>query len=252
MSTTIATHTLTPAQKWLHYPGKFKKFFHGFCVVIFSGFLAASHCAADSGAQGDRLAQAKNTRPLLNSERIKQQFGSYGIDVLEDDGAVRVSSLYSTQGSQKITRTLAVVIYPADVPQQIQAEHQAIRSGGSMGEVFTRNGWQVEKENLYVGEIQACADFDEIYSLMGRIERVNLAVHVYRLSACRGGSCFAYAILSEVHHPDYLRLRDLREIYGSRGDAPAQDKEWNRVGDGKSDPDVREVLDLTIAALAAQ
>jgi len=252
MNTIIATHTLTPAQKWLHYPGKFKKFLHGFCAVILSGFLAASHCAADSGAHRDRLAQTKNTRPLLNSERIKQQFGSYGIDVLEDDGAVRVSSLYSTQGSQKITRTLAVVIYPADVPQQIQAEDQAIRSGGSMGEVFTRSGWQVEKENLYLGEIQACADFDEIYSLMGRIGRVNLAVHVYRLSVCRAGSCFAYAILSEVHHPDYLRLRDLREIYGSSGDSLAQEKEWNRVGDGKSDSEVREVLDLTIAALVAQ
>jgi hypothetical protein len=252
MSATIVIHTFTPAQKWLYYAGKFKKFFHGFLVVIFSSFLAASHCAADSGAQGDGLAQAKITRPLLNSERIKQQYGSYGVDVLEDDGAVRVSSLYSTQGSQKITRTLAVVIYPADVPQQIRAEDQAIRRGGSMGEVFTRSGWQVEKENLYLGEIQACGDFDEIYSLMGRIERVNLAVHVYRLSACRGSSCFAYATLSEVHHPDYLTLRELREIYGNSGDAQAQGKEWNRVGDGKSDPDVREVLDVTIAALAAQ
>lgn len=252
MNPTIATYILAPAQKWLHYRGRCKKFFHGFCVFIFSGFLAASYCTADSGEQSDGLAQTINNRPLLNSERIKQQFGSYGIDVLEDDGAVRISSLYSRQGSQKITRTLAVVMYPAEVPQQIKAEHQAIRDGGSMGEVFTRSGWHVEKENLHLGEIQACVDCDEIYSLMGRIEPVALAVHIYRLWVCRDDSCFAYATLSEVHHPDYLRLRDLMAIYGSSGDALAQGKEWNRVGGKKIEQEVREALDLTIAALAAQ
>ena len=220
--------------------------------ILILAVLPISPCWSNDNGQAAQSAARETARPLLNSERIKQKFGSYGIDVLEDDGKLRISSLYTLEYGRKITRTLAVVIYPEDIAPQIQAEHQAIKGGGSMGEVFTRNGWQVEKENLYLGEIQASSDFDEIYSLMGQIEPVNLAVHVYRLSVCRDGSCFAYATLNEVHHPDYLKLRDLREIYEGSGDALAQDKEWNGAGDGKNEQDVQEILDLAVAALAAQ
>ena len=34
-------------------------------------------------------------RPLLNSERIKQKFGSYGINILDANAELRVSNLYS-------------------------------------------------------------------------------------------------------------------------------------------------------------
>lgn len=214
-----------------------------YCAVALALVVLAVSPRWSAGC--DQVAQAaptENTRPLLNSERIKQKYGSYGIDVLEDDGAVRVSSLYSTHSGQKIARTLAVVVYPEVIPAQLQREHQTIAGGGSMGEVFTRNGWQVEKENLYLGEIQASPDFDEIYSLMGQIEPVNLAVHVYRLSVCRDGSCFHYATLNEVHHPDYLVLADLRKIYGGSSAAlePGTKKEQG----------VQRALDLAVAALA--
>jgi len=225
---------------------------HCLLIVLILAALAIPPCWSNDNDRAAQSASAETARPLLNSERIKQKFGSYGIDVLEDDGKLRISSLYTLDNGRKITRTLAVVIYPEDIPQQIQAEHQAIKGGGSMGEVFTRNGWRVDKENLYLGEIQASRDFDEIYSLMGQIEPVNLAVHIYRLSVCRDGSCFAYATLSEVHHPDYLQVRDLREIYKGPGDALSQDTEWNRAWDGKNEQDVQEALDLTVAALAAQ
>ena len=214
------------------------------CLVV--AFLLAALAMCPCGSAGsDPAASAVSTsasRPLLNSERIKQKYGSYGIDVLEDDGAVRVSSLYSVQDGRKITRTLAVVIYPRIIPEQIQREHQAIAAGGSMGEVFTRNGWKVEKENLYFGEIRASPDFDAIYSLMGGIADANLAVHVYRLSVCRDGACFAYATLSEVHHPDYLSLAELREIYAGSNDAPAQAAEQGSDQYQEDQPDIQETL----------
>jgi hypothetical protein len=221
-----------------------------FCLVLALAltWLATSPCWSKGNAPAAPPGSAEAARPLLNSERIKQKYGSYGIDILEDDGEVRVSNLYSTQGSQKITRTLAVVIYPEDIPQQIQREHQAIVAGGSIGETFTRSGWQVEKENLYFGEIRASPDFDEIYSLMGGIEETNLAVHVYRLSVCREGSCFAYATLSEVHHPDYLGLAEIMDIYGASNQVPSQGGDQDR----ETQQDVQETLDLTVAALAAQ
>ena len=49
---------------------------------------------------------------------------------------------------------------------------------------------------------------------MGGIEQSRLAVHVYSLRVSRGGVDIDYASIVEVHHPDYLELADLVEIYG--------------------------------------
>ena len=40
-------------------------------------------------------------RELLNSERIAAAFGSYGVEVLEQDDTVRVSNLYSGEGEER-------------------------------------------------------------------------------------------------------------------------------------------------------
>ena len=49
---------------------------------------------------------ACTTEPeLLNSERIAQTFGSYGIDVLQADGALRRSNLYSVSDGLRTCRT---------------------------------------------------------------------------------------------------------------------------------------------------
>ena len=216
---------------------------HCLLVVLILAALAISPCWSDDNGQAAKAASTESARPLLNSERIKQKYGSYGIDVLQDDGAVRISSLYSFQNGQKVTRTLAVVVYAPSIPASIQQQHKNIIAGGSVGEVFARSGWLVEKENLYVGEISASADFDEIYALMGESGEVDLAVNIYKLSVCKGGTCVAYATISEVHHPDYLGLSDLREIYGGS-------KAAGEPG-AKKERDVQHALDLTLAALAA-
>ena len=212
-------------------------------VILILAALAISPCWSNDNGQVARSASKETARPLLNSERIKQKFGSYGIDVLKDDGAVRISSLYSLQQGQKVTRTLAVVVYAPGIPAQIQQQHRDIVAGGSIGEVFASSGWLVEKENLYVGEISASADFDEIYALMGESGEVDLALHIYKLSVCSQGSCFAYATISEVHHPDYLGLSALREIYGGP-------KAAGEPG-AKKEQEVQLALDLTLASLAA-
>ena len=59
-------------------------------------------------AQLHASAQAP-VRELLNSERIAATFGSYGVEVLEQNGAVRVSNLFSGEGEERVTRTFAVV-----------------------------------------------------------------------------------------------------------------------------------------------
>jgi len=150
-------------------------------------------------------------RELLNSERIEQVFGSYGLEVLSSTPTLRVSKLFSTQDGREICRTFAVVAYPREIDGAIAAEHSAILAGGSIGATFAAAGWRVAKVHHYFGELPSTA---KVEALMGGIEPGRLAVHVYALDVSRGGVKIHYASIVEVHHPDYLDLADLVELYG--------------------------------------
>jgi hypothetical protein len=157
--------------------------------------------------------------PLLNSERIEQRFGSYGIDVIESGGDVRVSNLYSLESGRKVCRTFAVVLYPHDVDPRYAAEHAAILAGGSIGAVFKEHGWTVTKRNLYFGTLGTTP---KVADLMHDVSGRPLAVHVYGLYVTRGDMTLPYATIAEVHHPDYLSLPAVREIYGGPDPVPAE------------------------------
>jgi hypothetical protein len=152
-----------------------------------------------------------DSRALLNSERIAEQFGSYDIDVLEQSNVVRVSNLYSVHGGRRICRTFAVVSYPERVDTALSAEHNAILSGQSIGAVFTEHGWNVEKRHRYFGFVAAT---DRVRNLMGGIDAQALAVHVYDLEVSRAGTSARYATIAEIHHPAYMGVSSLIEIYG--------------------------------------
>jgi hypothetical protein len=158
-------------------------------------------------------------RELLNSERIAQRFGSYGIDVLESDGRVRVSNLFSERTGEKTCRTFAVVRYADAIAPAIAQEHGEIVAGGSIGAVFTAHGWRVGKTNLRYFEIEAPA---RVAELMRVATGTRLAAHAYALDVARDGQSYEYALLVEIHHPDYLGLADLETIYG---DADAAGRE---------------------------
>ncbi|MDJ0726749.1 MAG: hypothetical protein QNJ38_16715 [Prochloraceae cyanobacterium] len=157
--------------------------------------------------------ESTQLRPLLNSERIKEKFGSYGIEVLESGAEIRVSNLYSIQGKRKTTRTIAVVTYPKLVAPLFAKEHQEILRGESIGAVFKRNGWKIEKHHQYFGEIDASEELSGLYQFFGRIMPTQLAVHIYSLVIEKDGSKFDYATIAEIHHPQYLSLEELKEIY---------------------------------------
>jgi len=149
---------------------------------------------------------------LLNSERIEARFGSYGIDVVESDSALRVSNLFSTDASTGIrtVRTAALVQYPGDIDGEIAPLHEAIVAGGSIGATFKSGGWRVLKTHLYFGEVRATAGLSAVMRLGNS---ANLAIHIYSLSVERRGARHAYAKISEIHHPDYLKLETLTDIY---------------------------------------
>ena len=175
--------------------------------------LLSSSVSALEAVPARATVGTQSRQSLLNSSRIRARFGNYGIDVLEQDSQVRVSRLYSREQGEKITRTLAVVIYAGDIAPEILAEHQSIVAGGSIGEVFENSGWGVEKVTRYLGEIPASLDCAEIYALMGGIQPVGLATQVYELCVCKAGQCMAYATIAEVHHPDYFDQAQLQEIW---------------------------------------
>ena len=173
-----------------------------------------------AAAQAGRAQPPAAPRELLNSERIEQKFGSYGIDVLESGAEFRVSNLFSTTNGERTTRTFAVVRYPDQVDPAFASEHAEIVKGGSIGAIFAKHGWTVRKSHLEFGEIAASP---RLATLMRIAPGTALAEHVYVLDIVKGDMRFQYAALVEIHHPDYLRRQDLAAFYGvpdARGREP--------------------------------
>ncbi len=154
-------------------------------------------------------------QPLLNSERIERDFGSYGIEVLENSASKRVSNLYSLDGERRVTRTLALVLFDDSLNAAIATEHQLVAAGGSIGEVFRKNGWTIHKINLQLSSITATRDASLIAKLMGIALPAEIAMHVYRFQLQRGDESINYAIIAEIHHPDYLSVERLQVLYGA-------------------------------------
>ena len=178
-----------------------------------AGLLAIGSCATQKHQAAHPEPGGSSAAPLLNSERIRRQFGSYGIDVLSENEHLRVSNLYSVEKGIKIMRTLAVVMYPQIIPASVLAEHAEITKGQSIGEVFKRHGWHVEKQNIYIGEMPVSPGFSGVYALMGGIGETGLAVHIYRLLVSKSGIRCEYALIAEIHHPEFLDAKRLRDIY---------------------------------------
>jgi len=165
-------------------------------------------------------------RELLNSERIAVAFGSYGVEVLEQDQAVRVSNLFSDGADGRTCRTFAIVRYAPRIDPAVSAEHAAIVAGGSLGAVFAAQGWEVRKAHLSYAERPASP---RLGALMRIAAGTPLAEHVYVLDVVKNGRTIEYAALVEIHHPDYLSVEDLGKIYGpvdeGRGELVAQLRE---------------------------
>jgi hypothetical protein len=179
-------------------------------------WLAAAWLAvATAHAQLPSGDGAAPSRELLNSERIEQKFGSYGIAVLAADERLRVSNLFSGDGTEArptICRTFAVVRYPDATASELAVEHAEIVKGGSIGAVFAAHGWRVLKTHLYFGETAAS---DRVAAVMQIATGTPVALHAYLLTVAKDGVEHDYAALVEIHHPDYLSLADLRDVYGS-------------------------------------
>ena len=150
---------------------------------------------------------------LLNSERVEQRFGNYGIDVLASEAGLRRSSLYSVEKDGRICRTYAVVRFTDNPDLSDGLEHARVLAGNSLGEVFKAEGWSIHKQTLHIGSLVVGDKHSGISELMKISDGRNLALHVYQLLLVRRDEIFEYATIIEAHHPDYLQESDLLETY---------------------------------------
>lgn len=167
---------------------------------------------------------ANGALPPGNSDRIRHMFGSYGLDVLENSPELRVSSLYSTHDGVNINRTFAVVAYPTVIDPAFAKEHAAIINGESIGIVFKQNGWLIRKDHQYFGEIETPPGHFGLHHDADSSDKIRAAIHVYALSVKKGEAEFQYASIAEIHHPDYLRARDLAWIYGDEFESNLEER----------------------------
>jgi hypothetical protein len=155
------------------------------------------------------------SQPQLNSERIEQHFGSYGVEVLDSSMSHRVTNLYSLDEGHKVCRTLALVLFDEAMNPAIKAEHSEITAGGSIGAVFKKNGWTIIKVNLELGTVNATGEASLIEKSMSISLPAQLALHVYRFKLRKAEVTIEYATIVEIHHPDYLSPQDLQNLYGA-------------------------------------
>lgn len=167
------------------------------------------------------IAGCSATEPMLNSERIEKQFGSFGIDVIASDGSKRIANLYSMEGGVRVCRTWATVLFPEVIDARVASEHTLVLGGQPMGAVFKRQGWQISKRNLRIGSRPLTPADDQMIRLMQIPEAASVAYHTYVFSVSKGDIALDYAVITETHHPDYLSRTDLEEIYGEVAETAA-------------------------------
>jgi len=159
---------------------------------------------------------------VLNSERIKTRFGSYGVEIIEQDGETRRSSLYSTSNGKRTCRTYAVVKFAGSDALDIFDVHQKVVAGASIGSTFKSDGWDIRKQTIYVGDVALPDVHHPIGKLMRLQSTTDLAVHAYQLHIEKGSKSLHYATIIEIHHPEYLDESELLELYSPSNLADAE------------------------------
>jgi len=147
---------------------------------------------------------------LLNSERIEQRFGSYGVRLLEQDGPLRVACLYSREAGGEPCRTVAVTLLDHPAPPELATAAAAIDAGASIGATLKSAGWTVVKRHQLVSEHATGAAFARLLNRPDGSPPPKVAVLAYELWAERGELRYRFARIAEAYDPAYLGLDELQ------------------------------------------
>lgn len=148
---------------------------------------------------------------ILNGDRIKAKFGSYGVKVLMQDEqkGLRISNLYSEGKDGHVMRVVAMVDFVPTVDPRLKAAHREIIAGGSIGAVLVKHQFAVDKHIIFKGEI---SDVPEKILHAMRVSPTKLATTVYELKAKIGDELLPYCTITELYSPEFLTLLDLNLI----------------------------------------
>ena len=150
----------------------------------------------------------------LNSDLIEARFGSYGVEIREQTERRRTSRLYSDTNGVATTRTYAVVDFLGQETAPFADVHQSILAGASIGRRFREAGFSIRKQHLFIDELEVPATYVALADLMQIELPETLAVHQYLFIVSKDARSWVYARITEVHHPDFLSVDELRATYG--------------------------------------
>ncbi|MEJ8566262.1 hypothetical protein [Elongatibacter sediminis] len=164
----------------------------------------------------------------MNSERIERCFGSYGLELLPSRSGLRVALLYSGTADQRIARTLALTGFVPAPDADLSPSMQRIEAGASIGSTLKAAGWSVGKQTIDLEWIPVGTETLAWTGLNEPSDGAGLALHIYRLTAERGGETHLVARIAELHHPDYLTLADLDRLFPERLPPGTDDRAFMR------------------------
>jgi len=149
---------------------------------------------------------------LLNSARIELKFGSYGVQVLDQDLAkgIRLSSLYSEHENEKIARTIAFTQYRAKVNDKLRLAHEEILAGGSIGSTLKKHGFDMKKDLFFKGLVEDMPN--QLQNLL-HTKECAFATVIYNLLAKEGNNYYPYCTIVEIYSPEFLTLVEVDQIY---------------------------------------
>ena len=173
------------------------------------------HSQIQADALSAFLSACSEQSIVLNSERIEQRFGSYGIAVLSHENGLRRSSLESYRDGKSVCRTYAVVEFAERGSDPLGQAHNRILAGDSIGATLKELGFEVRKETLLIAAVSLPDAPTEMRRLMRLEGSQDIALHAYRLTAVSEDQELAYATILEAHHPEYLGISDLNDVYGN-------------------------------------
>ena len=150
----------------------------------------------------------------LNSDLIERRYGSYGVEIRDADAERRVASLYSGPADQPTTRTYAITEFLDPDLAAYRRQHEKIVRGGSIGSTFRAAGYDIRKQSLFIGELEAPPEYTTLAGLMKVDFPEMLAVHQYLFVVSKDDNTWSYARITEVHHPDFLSAPELQAMYG--------------------------------------
>jgi len=139
----------------------------------------------------------------VNSEEIKNRFGSYQVKVLQQDQVHRVASLYSEHNEKAVCRTLAVTYFWQPTPKVVLPADTRIRQGHSIGSTLSDAGLVLHRQQLLETTATSGLGFEALSA--GTVSPgTPVLLRLYRLDVgVEDSALHAYATIAEAHHPEH-------------------------------------------------